>query len=205
MTKPARLQELIVIIMNVRGSIIPPSGFVTIAACIVLISGKLRILLPDMPPALQLPEGRQAEAELHEWNSDFSVSGSRFPLWALRAAGPLHLVQPVQRQRAFRILGMKINIPLPAPGQAIPKPGRPVHERDRQTRRSGADSCTIRRACSYSCQYYDLRLASSRKIHTICGITVDISLPPTLETQCLMQKQIEVYDCFGLSFSVSAL
>ena len=33
------------------------------------------------------PEGRQAEAELHEWNSDFSVSGSRFPLWALRAAG----------------------------------------------------------------------------------------------------------------------
>ena len=90
--------------------------------------------------------------------------------------------------------GAEINI-LPAQAKQFPKPQAGKKNETDKHAVAVLIAALHQAGLFVSCQYYDLRLASSRKIHAICGITVDISLRNG-ETQCLMQKQIEVYDCF---------
>lgn len=173
--KPARLQGLIVIILEcTRFNYSPKRICHNIAACIVLISGKLRILLLNILPALKLlKDGRQKR---NRTNGILTFRGldHDFRCGLSGLQGPLHLVQPVQRPADMQNTGAEINI-LPAQAKQFPKPQAGKKNETDKHAVAVLIAALHQAGLFVSCQYYDLRLASSRKIHAICGITVDIA------------------------------
>ena len=120
--KPARLQELIVIILEcTRFNYSPKRICYNIAACIVLISGKLRILLLNILPALQLLKDDRQKRNCTNGILTFRCLDHDFRCGLSGLQGPLHLVQPVQRPADMQNTGAEINI-LPAQAKQFPKP-----------------------------------------------------------------------------------
>ena len=120
--KSARLQDLMVIILEcTRFNYSPKRICYNIAACIVLISGKLCILLLDILPALQLLKNGRQKRDRTNGILTFRCLDHNFRRGLSGLQWPLHFVQPVQRPADMQNAGAEINI-LPAQAKQFPKP-----------------------------------------------------------------------------------